>query len=407
MTSPTIEPAPPTDSGSAGSAGDTAAATSTEPVTAADPVVQETQLTPYDAVLLLSFGGPERAEEVMPFLRTVTGGRGIPDSRLAEVAEHYYRFGGRSPINDQNKALLAALRAELDRREVRLPLLWGNRNAEPFLTDVLRAAHEQGLRRVVTIVTSAYSSYSSCRQYRENLADAVATLREEGRSLEVDKIRPYANHPGFARASCRLVTEAVRSLPDRDDAQVRLVFVTHSIPGAMDDTSGPGDGEGNAYQRQHQSLAAAVADEVGVTLGRELTGSLVYCSRSGAPGQPWLEPDVNDYLRELPGEGVTDVVLVPIGFVSDHMEVKFDLDTEAVQTATACGLNLIRVPTVGTDAEFVSGLVDLVEERAAEARGEEVVAPAWPEGIALPAVCPLGCCPNLREARPAACGVSR
>jgi ferrochelatase len=395
---------------------------STGPVEPADPAtpdevlepapdLRETdRLEPYDAVLLLSFGGPEAPEEVMPFLRRVTAGRGVPDDRLAEVAEHYHRFGGRSPINDQNRALLAALRGELDRRGTTTPLLWGNRNSEPFLSDVLRGAHEAGLRRVVTIVTSAYSSYSSCRQYREDLADAVAELADEGRSMEVDKIRPYANHPGFTHATVRLVTEAARELAQRtgaDDAHTRLVFVTHSIPTGMDETSGPGDGEGRAYQRQHAQLAAAVADELGVTLGRELDWSLVYCSRSGSPSRPWLEPDVCDHLRELAQEGVTDVVLAPIGFVSDHMEVIYDLDTEAAQVAAELGITMVRVPTVGTDEEFVSGLVDLLEARAAQARGEQVARPASPDPHALPAICPAGCCPNLREHRPALCGADR
>lgn len=379
---------------------------STPPAESADPSSdgeEVDRLAPYDGVLLLSFGGPESPQEVMPFLRTVTAGRAIPDERLEAVAEHYHHFGGKSPINDQNRLLLAALRAELDRRGIATPLLWGNRNSAPFVTDTVRGAHEEGHRRLVTIVTSAYSSYSSCRQYREDLAAAVGRLHDEGRALAVDKIRPYFNHPGFSRANLRLVTDAVRGLAEPDDA-VRLVFVTHSIPVAMDDTSGPGDGEGNAYQRQHAALAAAITDEVNATFGRSLEGALTYCSRSGRPGQPWLEPDVGDHLRVLAGEGVRTVVLVPIGFVSDHMEVRFDLDTEARAVADELGLRLVRVPTVGADAEFVSGLVDLLEERAAQARGEAVQGPAWPDPVPLPASCPAGCCPNLRAARPALCG---
>jgi len=360
---------------------------------------------PYDGILLLSFGGPERPEDVMPFLRIVTAGRGIPDERLTAVAEHYYLFGGKSPINDQNRLLLAALRSELDRREVTTPLVWGNRNFDPFLTDTLRKAHEAGMRRLVTVVTSAYTSYSSCRQYREDLAAAVATLADEGREIKVDKVRPYFNHPGFSRANARQVTEAVRGLGQHPDDEVRLVFVTHSIPEAMDDTSGPGDGEGNAYRRQHLALAAAVTAEVNATLGRSLDHELVYCSRSGPTTQPWLEPDANDALRALASDGVRAVVVAPIGFISDHMEVKFDLDTEAAQTAAALGMEMVRVPTVGTDPEFVSGLVDLALERAAQARGSApVVSPSWPGNEVPPAVCRPGCCPNLRAARPALCG---
>ena len=362
-------------------------------------------LFPYDGILLLSFGGPEKPDDVMPFLRNVTAGRGIPDERLTAVAEHYYSFGGKSPINDQNRALLNALRSELDRRGIATPLLWGNRNFDPLVTDTLREAHDAGMRRVVTIVTSAYSCYSSCRQYREDLADAVQTLADEGRNLVVDKVRPYFNHPGFSRANTRQVTEAVRALGQRADDEVRLVFVTHSISHGMDDTSGPGDGEGNAYRRQHLELAAAITNEVNATLSRSLDHELVYCSRSGPPTQPWLEPDVNDALRAMAADGVRTVVVAPVGFVSDHMEVRYDLDTEAAQTAAAVGLEMVRVPTVGADPEFVSGLVDLALERAAQSRGRAPVAsPAWPANEVFPPVCRPGCCPNLKAAKPALCG---
>jgi ferrochelatase len=378
------------------------------PVTSPQAGSEATPLTPYDGILLLSFGGPEKPEDVMPFLRIVTAGRGIPDERLTAVAEHYQAFGGKSPINDQNRLLLAALRSELDRREITTPLVWGNRNFHPFLTDALREAHEAGMRRLVTIVTSAYTSYSSCRQYREDLAAAVASLADEGREIAVDKVRPYFNHPGFSRANARQVTEAVRGLGEASDDEVRLVFVTHSIPEAMDDTSGPGSGEGNAYRREHLALAAAITDEVNATLSRGLDHELVYCSRSGPPTQPWLEPDVNDALRDLAAHGVRTVVVAPIGFVSDHMEVRFDLDTEAAETAAAVGLKMVRVPTVGTDPEFVSGLVDLVLERAAQARGTtSVLSPSWPDHEASPSVCRPGCCPNLRVAKPALCGSDR
>jgi ferrochelatase len=362
-------------------------------------------LKPYDGILLLSFGGPEKPEDVMPFLRIVSAGRGISEERLSAVAEHYYAFGGKSPINDQNRQLLAALGTELDRREIPTPVIWGNRNFTPFLIDTLRDAHDSGMRRLVTIVTSAYASYSSCRQYREDLAEVVSTLSEEGRDIEVDKIRPYFNHPGFSRANARLVTEAVRALEERPDNEVRLVFVTHSIPDAMDDTSGPGSGEGNAYRRQHLAMAQAITDEVNATLSRELDHELAFCSRSGSPQQAWLEPDVNDTLRSLASAGVRTVIVAPIGFVSDHMEVRFDLDTEAAQTAVTEGLEMVRVPTVGSDHEFVSGLVDLVLERASQARGSTAALPRpWPGDEIFPAICRSGCCPNLKAARPALCG---
>ena len=359
-------------------------------------------LTPYDAVLLLSFGGPEGPDDVMPFLENVTRGRGIPRERLEEVAEHYLHFGGRSPINDQNRALLAALRAELDGRGLGLPLVWGNRNWAPYLVDALREAHEAGARHVVTVVTSAYSSYSGCRQYREDLAAAVTALAAEGRALEVDKVRHYYNHPGFVAPVVDAVRDGLARLAaDGRDERVRVVFVTHSVPTAMDDVSGEGSAVGGgAYVRQHLDVAGAVMAQAGPA-----EWDLVYCSRSGPPSQPWLEPDVNDHLGALAKDGVSGVVVVPVGFVSDHMEVVFDLDTEAAQTADRLGLGFVRVPTVGTDPRFVAGLVDLLVERADEARGG---APQRPAAGALGAshtVCPVGCCRNLRAPdRPAACG---
>ena len=358
-------------------------------------------LHPYDAILLLSFGGPEGPEEVVPFLRRVTAGRGIPDERLAEVGEHYYLFGGRSPINDQNRALIAAIRAELDRREIDTPVFWGNRNGAPFMDDALRQVAAAGHGRVVALTTSAYSSYSSCRQYRENLAAADAVVRGEGVELEIDKIGPYAVRPGFAEANLGHLVRTLRAVDGAPDEQLALLFVTHSIPDAMDETSGPGDGEGSLYRRQHLALASRLTDEANRVLGRDLTGELVYCSRSGPPSQPWLEPDVNDRIEQLAATGVTTVITAPIGFVSDHMEVVYDLDTEAQATAQRVGVDLLRVPTVGTDAVFVRDLVDALLERAAEARGEAV--PAF-EGR-MPSVCAAGCCPNLREARPALCGL--
>lgn len=411
MTSPIVEPPDPTVPPGDQPAGQTvpephAGDTSTQESAQLepDPATEATAVEPYDAVLLMSFGGPESMDEVMPFLRRVTAGRGVPDERLESVAEHYYARGGKSPINDLNRDLQKALHDELRRRGIPAPVLFGNRNSEPFAADVLRDAHDAGVRRVVAVTTSAYSSYSSCRQYREDIAAAVGTLADEGRQIEVDKIRQYATHPSFTRVYARLVTDAVRASGQPDDDRLRVVFVTHSIPEAMDDTSGPGDGEGNLYEHQHDEIAHVILDEAGVTLDRNLSGALVYCSRSGSPHTPWLEPDVNDHLRELARNGVTDVVVAPIGFISDHMEVVHDLDTEAAETAAELGLRMTRVPTLGVDPEFVMGLVDLLEERAAEARGEVVEPAAWP-GAAMPSVCRAGCCPNLRVAKPAACGM--
>ncbi|GAB3675995.1 ferrochelatase [Angustibacter aerolatus] len=357
-----------------------------------------TTLAPYDAVLLLSFGGPNEPDDVMPFLRNVTRGRGIPDERLTEVAEHYHHFGGRSPINEQNTALLDALRAELVRRGHEQPVVWGNRNWAPFVVDTLRELHDDGARRVVTVLTSAYSSYSSCRQYREDLGGAEVQLAAEGRSLEVDKVRNYYNHPAFARQNAEAALAALRELPDG----AHLVFVTHSVPTAMDDASGP---TGNWYEAQHRDLAAVVADAVAAELGRAVPWELVYCSRSGPPSQPWLEPDVNDHLRALHEAGVPGAAVCPIGFVSDHMEVVYDLDTEAEETAREIGLPFARAATVGTAERFVAGLVDLLEERAALARGEQPEQPAVGSRGPVHSVCPVDCCRNLRGAKPAACQV--
>ena len=360
-------------------------------------------LDPYDVVLLGSFGGPETTDEVMPFLRRVTAGRGVPDERLAVVAEHYLARGGKSPINDLNRALLERLRAELSRRGITVPVIWGNRNSEPYFADAFHEALDLGATRVVTLLTSAYSCYSSCRQYREDLAAAVAEVGPAADGLVVDKVRPYAVHPGLGTAWRRALLDAMADLPDRDRA--RILFVTHSVPEAMDDTSGPGDGEGNLYADQHVRLARRLTDEVNEALGLEVTGELVFCSRSGPPSQPWLEPDVNDRIEELAADDPTGpVVVVPIGFVSDHMEVVHDLDTEAAETAERVGVPFVRVATPDTDDAFVEGLVDLLVERAAEARGEVVVPETWLPGDVRPSVCAPGCCPNLRAAKPALCG---
>ncbi len=355
-------------------------------------------LAPYDAVLLLSFGGPEQPEEVMPFLLNVTRGRGIPPERLTSVAEHYQHFGGRSPINDENRALLSRLRADLASRDVDVPVLWGNRNWPPFAVDALREAHEGGARRVLAVVTSAYPSYSGCRQYREDLAEALITLRDEGRVLAVDKIRHYANHPGFVEPVADAVAAGLAAVPDGSD----VAFVTHSIPDAMDAAAGP---DGHAYTASHLEACANVVERVRATTGRAPDWSLVYCSRSGPPTQPWLEPDIGDHLSDLAGRGVPGVVVVPIGFVSDHMEVVFDLDTEAEQVAAELGLPFVRVATPGTDERFAAGLVQLMLERAAAERGEDPVRPAVGPHGPWHDVCPAGCCRNLRTpGKPAACG---
>lgn len=354
-------------------------------------------VAPYDALLLFSFGGPNKPEDVVPFLRNVTAGKGIPDARLEEVGEHYYGFGGKSPINEQNLALKAALEAELVSRGIDLPVVWGNRNWAPYTKDAVEELKAAGVQRAVALVTSAYSSYSGCRQYREDLAltlDALGDLGPEGSTgVQFDKVRSYFNHPGFAQANVDAVVEAYRALaaeagPDAA-ASARLVFVTHSIPDTMEAASIV---PGATYSAQHLDLAAVVAERVGAELGREVPWTLAYCSRSGPPSQPWLEPDVNDLLGELAADGERAVVLSPIGFISDHMEVAYDLDTEALATARELGMSAVRAGTVSTRAPFVAGLVDLLLERAALARGEAVEQRAVGTLGAFPSICRPGCC---------------
>jgi ferrochelatase len=353
--------------------------------------MEPAEVAPYDALLLVSFGGPERPEDVVPFLENVTRGRGISRERLEEVGGHYLRFGGRSPINDLNRTLLAAIRADLDAHGLDLPVYWGNRNWDPYLTDAVARMAEDGVMRAACFTTSAYSSYSSCRQYREDLA-AAAT--EGGPRL--DKLRLYFNHPGFLDPVVDAVVEAVTGRADP-----RLVFVTHSIPESMNAASGP---QGGAYLAQHRDAAAYVAERVARATGLGLDHDLAFCSRSGAPHVPWLEPDVNDHLEKLAVDGVRSVVLVPIGFVSDHMEVVYDLDTEALATAERLGLDAVRVATSGTDPRFVAMVRELLVERAAVERGEAVDRVAVGGEPACWDTCAAGCCANPRGAVPAVSG---
>lgn len=360
-------------------------------------------LAPYDAIVVLSFGGPENADEVLPFLRRVTAGRDVPEERLVEVAAHYDRFGGRSPINDQNRALIERLDSALRDRGIAVPVVLGNRNSAPFLVDTLTDLLDVGHARLLVVTTSAYSSYSGCRQYRENLAEALTLAQERtGSTSVVDKVRPYAGHPGFVAAQVARLTEAVQAGADLRNGQ--LLWVTHSIPESMALTSGPGDADADLYVDQHQRLAAAIERAASQELGIAVEGELVFCSRSGPPQQPWLEPDVVHRIQELAAQGVASVTVVPIGFISDHMEVISDLDLDAVDAGRAAGIPVVRVRTVGTHPAFVEGLVDLLLERAAQARGVPVMPADAIGGDLRPAVCDAGCCPNLRVALPALCG---
>ncbi|MFE3327319.1 ferrochelatase [Streptomyces sp. NPDC059176] len=361
---------------------------------------------PYDALLLLSFGGPEGPDDVVPFLENVTRGRGIPRERLKEVGQHYFLFGGVSPINEQNRSLLEALRKDFEDAGLELPVYWGNRNWAPYLKDTLREMVLDGRRHVAVITTSAYASYSGCRQYRENLADALSALEAEGLPLpRVDKLRHYFNHPGFIGPMVDGVLASLADLPERVRAEARLAFTTHSIPDAAADASGPvaEHGDGGAYVRQHLDAARVIADAVRDETGVAHPWQLVYQSRSGAPHVPWLEPDICDHLEELHGAGVPAVVMVPIGFVSDHMEVLYDLDTEATAKAAELGLPVRRSATVGADPRFAAAIRELVLERAAAERGGPVERCSLGELGPSHDVCPIGCCP-ARSERPAAAG---
>ena len=346
--------------------------------------------SPYDALLLVSFGGPEGPDDVLPFLENVTRGRGIPRERLEVVGEHYHLFGGRSPINDLNRALLEALRADLAAAGVDLPVYWGNRNWDPYLRDAIEQMAADGVTRAACFVTSAYSSWSSCRQYRENLYAAADGVPNAPR---LDRLRHYFNHPGFVEPVVDAALAALADLPADLCDGARLVFVTHSIPTAMNDASGP---DGGAYLAQHTDVAAVVAGRVGAITGVDRTPDLVFCSRSGPPHQPWLEPDVNDHLEALAAVGEKAAVLVPVGFVSDHMEVVYDLDTEALATAEKVGLEVRRAATAGTDPRFVAMVSDLLLERAAAERGEAVSRPAVGGIGPLWDRCATGCCANPR-----------
>lgn len=322
-------------------------------------------LEPYSAVLFASYGGPRESADVLPFMRNATAGKGIPDERLVEVSQHYELFGGRSPINELNEALMDAVRDELARRGIDVPVVIGNRNWTPYIGDTVQSLVNDGHTRVLGLATSAYQSYSSCRQYCEDIDGAV-----EGQPIVVDKIDPFWDGPEFVSANARALSAAVRRLRERiGNGSVRVLFVTHSIPTAMNAASAAGEPEGR-YDAQHLRVAQGVAAAASVELGEQLEWELTFCSRSGSPRTPWLEPDVNDRMPEVQADGIDGVVAAPIGFISDHMEVAFDLDTQAKETAQELALPYERAATVGTDPEFVALLVDRLLERAAVARGE-------------------------------------
>lgn len=334
----------------------------------------------YDAFLLVSFGGPEAPDEVMPFLRNVTRGRGIPDERLEHVAEHYYRFGGVSPINQQCRDLIAAIEAGFAAHGVNLPVYWGNRNWEPYLAGTVKRMAADGVRRAIAFTTSAYSSYSSCRQYLDDIELARA---EAGPGAPaIDKLRHYFNHPGFIEPLAEHARTALATLPAGVQADAHLVFTAHSIPEAMAAASGP---HGGAYEAQFREAARLISERVD---GGRHPWELAYQSRSGPPSQPWLEPDVADRLAALAHGGARAAVLVPAGFVSDHMEVRYDLDVEASAEAERLGMAVARAATPGTHPRFVAMVRELVAERMNDSAQRLTLGTLGPSHD----VCPAGCC---------------
>ncbi len=339
--------------------------------------------TTHDAILIVGFGGPEQPSDVIPFLENVLRGKPVPRERMLEVAEHYYHLGGVSPINGQVRALIAALEPELRSHGVDLPIYWGNRNWTPMLADTMRTMADDGVKHALAVVLAAYSSYSSCRQYRED----VARAREEvgDRAPGVDKMRVFYNHPDFVAANAEKVREAIGRLPESDRDTAHVAFTAHSIPSSM--------AANCRYEVQLTETCRLVAESLGIAPDR---WKLVYQSRSGRPQDPWLEPDILDHLDDLKSHGVSAVVIDPIGFLSDHMEVMYDLDDEAKTKAEALGMRMERAATVGTDPKFVGMLRELIVERISQQVERRATGPFGPSHD----VCPVDCC--LPPPRPAA-----
>jgi protoporphyrin/coproporphyrin ferrochelatase len=303
----------------------------------------------YDAILVVSFGGPESREDVIPFLENVLRGRNAPRERMLAVAEHYYHFEGRSPINQQTRDLISSIEHELAQHGPNLPIYWGNRNWHPMLADTLRKMAHDGIRRALALVTSAYSSYSGCRQYREDIARAQAEVGAG--APQIDKLRMFFNHPGFLDATEDRLREALSQVPANARQNVQIVYTAHSIPNSMASTSD--------YVAQLSEVKKLISARVGIT-----NDALVYQSRSGPPSQPWLEPDILDHLRCVKSRNLASaVVIAPIGFISDHMEIVYDLDVEARQLCESSSLPMVRVKTVGIHPKFIAMIRELILER--------------------------------------------
>jgi protoporphyrin/coproporphyrin ferrochelatase len=332
---------------------------------------------PYGAILIVGFGGPERPEDVMPFLENVTRGRNVPRERLLGVAEHYDHFGGVSPLNSQIRDLIAALRPELDRHGISLPIYWGNRNWHPMLPDALAEMTSHGVKRALAVVHAAYSSYSSCRQYREDIARAQHSAGPG--APRVDKVRVFYNHPDFIEANADRIREGLDRVAIDGRAEVHLAFTAHSIPVSM--------ARNCRYEHQLTESCRWIADRIAIPADR---WALVYQSRSGRPGDPWLEPDILDHLKSLRQRNIHSVVIHPIGFLSDHVEVLYDLDEEARHVCEEIGLSMVRTGAVGTHPRFVSLLRELIAERLGRvpASSRRAVGDDGPSHD----VCPEMCC---------------
>jgi ferrochelatase len=338
----------------------------------ADTPLFDNSARQYDALLVMSFGGPEGMDDVLPFLENVTRGRNIPRERLVEVGHHYELFGGISPINGQNRALIAALETELKSHNIHLSIYFGNRNWHPFVSDTLDQMIADGVENALVFVTSAFSSYSGCRQYREDIIQACEAVKD---ALGLDKIRVFYNHPGFILPNAENLQNALNQFPIERRASVHVAFTAHSIPLAM--------AKHSAYEAQLEEACRLVAKQVGV-----VNYALVYQSRSGAPHIPWLEPDILEHIESLSAKGFTDLIVHPIGFISDHMEVLYDLDTEAIEKARELGMIMARSATVGTHPAFVSMIRELIVERMTVNPARQALGVRGPNHD----ICPLNCC---------------
>lgn len=340
---------------------------------------------PYDAILIVSFGGPEKNDDVMPFLENVLRGKNVPRERMLEVAEHYYHFGGSSPINEQNRQLIAALKEELSSHGSTLPIFWGNRNWHPFLTEALTEMKQAGCKRAVAFFTSVFSCYSGCRQYRENI---IAAREEVGDGApQVDKLRMPYNHPGFIEAQVGVTQEALDSIPQDVRDSAVLLFSAHSIPQSM--------AENSRYELQLREAARLIAEKL-----NHPHWELVFQSRSGPPQQPWLEPDICDRIEQLKqNHAAPAIAIIPLGFISDHMEVMFDLDVEAADTCRELGIPFARAKSVSTHPRFISMIRELITERITGSSERPAIGQYGPSHD----VCPVDCCLYPRpQGRPGA-----